>query len=721
MVLGSSTAAGAGASTSDSAWVNRYRHFLQEINPKNQVTNLAQGGYNTYRIMPSNFLAPPGRPSVDTLKNITRAVSLNPHAIILNLPSNDVASGFTVPEQLYNMDSIFRTAGQAGIPIWICTTQPRNFSNTTYLQRQFDMKDSIIAHFAPFYIDFWSGMATNTYALDSTFDSGDGVHLNDLGHRTLFNRAKATNILGYLFQSSPSPDILITSIENQGTSSCGDTNAIFEISFANIGTASSLPAWLHFEVMNGGGQSIFLDSILTDTLNSSCTVLMESFGWNSSVAGDYLIQSWVQNIEDSFPSNDSASISVRSIGRPWIQTHGDTLCQADTGIFKANKSLIDNVLWYSALSSVDPVFIGSEIKIPNLNKDSSLFAQSVRGSLVYNEELFTRNSSNINWNGTMFDLMSSDSLVIDSLDLKIADSGLQVVEIWTKTGSYVGFEHNSGPWTLWATDTILVSNVEEFLTMNFPPLIMNSGDTLGLYLQLADPSARLSYHWIASPQSRSTPELEIRTGSGISHNFSGLFHPRDWNGRVYYHHGFRTEGECATKRVLVEVEFSDQALDLGVDTAIAHWDSLFLDPGVGFSNFQWSTGASSQGIWIIGPNLPLGPHTFSLTALDSLNCIKQDSITIFIGGLGLGDWTRDQFEVFPNPNNGQFSIRFHNQLSENYSIRIHDSKGRIVFEEKVVNDADEKWIDLSSLAGGVYYIVVRTKSRSFSEPLVVIR
>ncbi|MEM6349031.1 MAG: hypothetical protein AAF927_34410, partial [Bacteroidota bacterium] len=49
VVLGSSTAAGSGASSSDSAWVNRYRQYLQSINPDNQVVNLAQGGYNTYR------------------------------------------------------------------------------------------------------------------------------------------------------------------------------------------------------------------------------------------------------------------------------------------------------------------------------------------------------------------------------------------------------------------------------------------------------------------------------------------------------------------------------------------------------------------------------------------------------------------------------------------------------------------------------------------------
>ena len=77
VILGSSTAAGAGPSTGDSAWVNRYRNHLQAINPANQVINLAVGGFNTYKIMPHSFSSPlPGRPTVDSLHNITHGLHL---------------------------------------------------------------------------------------------------------------------------------------------------------------------------------------------------------------------------------------------------------------------------------------------------------------------------------------------------------------------------------------------------------------------------------------------------------------------------------------------------------------------------------------------------------------------------------------------------------------------------------------------------------------------
>ena len=53
VILGSSTAAGAGVINSENAWVNHYRTYLQSIDPTSQVINLAKGGYTTCAIMPT--------------------------------------------------------------------------------------------------------------------------------------------------------------------------------------------------------------------------------------------------------------------------------------------------------------------------------------------------------------------------------------------------------------------------------------------------------------------------------------------------------------------------------------------------------------------------------------------------------------------------------------------------------------------------------------------
>ena len=194
VVIGSSTAAGAGASTPDSAWVNRYRAHLQSINPANEVINLAVGGYNTYRLMPSDNMPPDNRPLPDTLRNVTAALAQSPDGIIINLPSNDAASGWTAAEQLDNFETIVQTAKAANVPIWVCTTQPRNFGQSM-VDVQLEVRDSINARYGDFALDFWSGTASFDSRLDSIYDSGDGVHLNDWGHRLLFEVVKKKNCL----------------------------------------------------------------------------------------------------------------------------------------------------------------------------------------------------------------------------------------------------------------------------------------------------------------------------------------------------------------------------------------------------------------------------------------------------------------------------------------------------------------------------------------------
>ncbi len=201
VVLGSSTAAGAGASTRDSAWVWRYRAFLTQLNPVYEVINLAVGGYSTYQLQPDDFITPDGRPKTDTLRNITKALTLAPSAIIVNLPSNDAASNFSILEQTDNFERIAAEAARANVPLWVCTTQPRNMTEAKR-QNLITMRDWIRGRFADHTLDFWTTLAEEDGSMVPAFNSGDGVHLNDDGHALLFARVRDAAIPEHLDQTS---------------------------------------------------------------------------------------------------------------------------------------------------------------------------------------------------------------------------------------------------------------------------------------------------------------------------------------------------------------------------------------------------------------------------------------------------------------------------------------------------------------------------------------
>lgn len=204
VVLGSSTAAGSGASVIDSAWVNRYKRELCENDTRFSVSNLAKGGYTTYHILPDgNPLADSIDISIDTMRNITKALSLAPRGIIINLPSNDASRRISAHDQMENYRIIVDEAAQQGVKVWIATTQPRNFSDQARIQIQMDTRDSILATYGCYSIDFWTNIADENGHILSYYDSGDGVHLNDQGHYELFKRVMDKNIVDSLYYSSP--------------------------------------------------------------------------------------------------------------------------------------------------------------------------------------------------------------------------------------------------------------------------------------------------------------------------------------------------------------------------------------------------------------------------------------------------------------------------------------------------------------------------------------
>lgn len=189
VVIGSSTAAGVGPSVADSAWVNRFSNTLYQRDTRFVVTNLARGGYTTFHLLPDDAIIPDNiNVTIDSARNISAALSYDPYAVIINLPSNDVANGFAVAQQIENFKKITNRAAEEGALSWVCTTQPRNFNLPLQIEAQENARDSIYAIYGDFAIDFWSEMADSNSMVASQFDSGDGVHLNDWGHNILTQR-----------------------------------------------------------------------------------------------------------------------------------------------------------------------------------------------------------------------------------------------------------------------------------------------------------------------------------------------------------------------------------------------------------------------------------------------------------------------------------------------------------------------------------------------------
>ena len=196
VVLGSSTALGNGADPIENSWVNLYASAIFQKNTKLDVVNLAKEGYTTYQILPTGTAIPDGvNETIDLDRNITKAIiDYSPVAIIINMPSNDTAEGYSVTTQMENYDILNTYATNNSVPLWIATPQPRNFSSNAKIQMQIDVKEDILLTYGKKAIDFWDGIANIDGTILNNLDDGGGIHVNNEGHAILFNRVLDKNI-----------------------------------------------------------------------------------------------------------------------------------------------------------------------------------------------------------------------------------------------------------------------------------------------------------------------------------------------------------------------------------------------------------------------------------------------------------------------------------------------------------------------------------------------
>lgn len=185
VVLGSSTAAGVGASK-DSSWVMRLKNNLSSCD----IHNLAVCGYTTYQVMPTNYPQSLGRPKVDELHNATYALIFKPDLVIISMTNNDIAYGYQVKgEYISNLLLLKEYFQNNGVKdVFITTTFPRdNVSfDSLYLARTL-----INERFGVKSINIFDTLSdSKNKRLYKEFQYGDGIHVNNRGHKVIFYKVK---------------------------------------------------------------------------------------------------------------------------------------------------------------------------------------------------------------------------------------------------------------------------------------------------------------------------------------------------------------------------------------------------------------------------------------------------------------------------------------------------------------------------------------------------
>jgi hypothetical protein len=111
------------------------------------------------------------------------------------------------------------------------------------------------------------------------------------------------------------------------------------------------------------------------------------------------------------------------------------------------------------------------------------------------------------------------------------------------------------------------------------------------------------------------------------------------------------------------------------------------------------------------------------TCIVTLNgCSSAVSNEIYVVMTGMENLSDDRtVTLYPNPSNGQFTIRIHTVKQEKYDLKVTNNLGLSVYEQKDVtgNGSKEQNLDLRSVPAGVYWVVFRNDNANIIKKIII--
>lgn len=159
-------------------------------------------------------------------------------------------------------------------------------------------------------------------------------------------------------------------------------------------------------------------------------------------------------------------------------------------------------------------------------------------------------------------------------------------------------------------------------------------------------------------------------------------------------------------------------ITLPSDTIISDGSIVHLDATLpGNMIYSWQPFNSSSGSVLIDPILSAnGTKTVNVTVTDAHGCSAAKDILIHFNNSAVAD----SFTIFPNPNNGNFTIQPVKGSAVIGQIRLIDRNGRIVWKnEESCTVFGSKQLNIEGMSEGTYFLVTENTGGRSVNPVVI--
>ena len=136
------------------------------------------------------------------------------------------------------------------------------------------------------------------------------------------------------------------------------------------------------------------------------------------------------------------------------------------------------------------------------------------------------------------------------------------------------------------------------------------------------------------------------------------------------------------------------------------------------ANFAAYVGNNSAGDWriFIGDNVDNGNNTGAVLTSVTFNLCRTEMVPVLESEtFGLTD-----FSLYPNPNNGTFTVQFSSETSNDVNITVHDLRGRQIYTKAFQNNGlFNQELQLNNTSSGIYLVTVQDGNKKEVKKIVV--
>ena len=273
-------------------------------------------------------------------------------------------------------------------------------------------------------------------------------------------------------------------------------------------------------------------------------------------------------------------------------------------------------------------------------------------------------ASGNNHRGNMFNIIATNDVRIISFD--VSPMGNTTVEVYFKSGSWIGYENNPSAWTFIGAAPVTYTG--GFSTLDLPINVhIPSGETYAFYVTSNNTSVSLNYSngSVVGNTYSSDANIAFIEGSGLDYPFTqgtgAVYQPRVWNGRINYAldsvpltflwNTLETSNSIDTS-ITTPSQFTVESTIAGCHTLfdtlnislsiptqdICLGDSVLLF-GSGATSYSWNNGVTDSVRFL--PSFS-GTTSYTIVGTDSFGCTDSDTVDIIVHELPNVDAGIDQ-------------------------------------------------------------------------------